>query len=179
MFWASEVVGRRTARMWVGLGAGQARQMLRLAAPAARRSKRTAGNGPPPPWRVGGLGLPQAPPAACPGQCRLPSTSCWRCPARRHGRAKPWAPTRPAASQPAATRPACDEDGGSDPRPTGGAQCLWSPWSCFMAGCGLMPRAGALTSMSWRLPSLPSTVSVTGTVSPSLTWPLRSISMTW
>ena len=47
-----------------------------------------------------------------------------------------------------------------------------------MAGAAAM-RAGALTSMVWRLPSLPSTTRVTGTVSPSLTWPFRSISMTW
>jgi hypothetical protein len=55
--------------------------------------------------------------------------------------------------------------------------CLW-PSPCFMAGAAAV-RAGTFNSTDWRLPSLPSTTSVTGTVSPSLTWDFRSISMTW
>ena len=55
--------------------------------------------------------------------------------------------------------------------------CIWpAPW--FMAGAAAV-RAGTFNSTDWRLPSLPSTTRVTGTVSPSLTWPFRSISMTW
>ncbi len=59
---------------------------------------------------------------------------------------------------------------------------------CFMPLCaaalpgaapGVIARAVALTSKVWRLPSLPSTTKVSGTTSPSLTWPFKSISMTW
>lgn len=45
--------------------------------------------------------------------------------------------------------------------------CIWpEPW--FMAEAAAV-RAGTFNSTDWRLPSLPSTTSVTGTVSPSLT----------
>ena len=158
-----------------GPGAGLARQKVPPAGPAGPARARTTDSGPPPRWPVPGLASRPPPLAACPERCTPPSTSHRLDLGLRRGHARPWAPRRPAVSRPAATRPASVEDGGSaacvlSVQARGAAQCLCSPWpcSCFMAGWAMV-RAGALTSMFWRLPSLPSTTRVTGTVSPSLT----------
>ena len=166
---------------WVAdLAAVPATPAAGAAVPTGPGPAHTAGSGPPPQRQAVARRHPAPPPGSCPVWCKPPSTSRQLCRVQPRARATPWAPARPAASRPAATRPASDEDGGSGPCRVSVDQCLCSPWlcSCFMTGW-VMVRAGALTSMFWRLPSLPSTTRVTGTVSPSLIWPFKSISMTW
>lgn len=132
--------------------------------------------------------MPQRPaaPIACPRPNR-PRSSLRDGPPPAPVHATPWARARPAPSRRSRSR----RTGGGCARrsragPVGQAspgQCFMEPWAPPWLGSVLAAvfsgRAAALISIVSFLPSLPSTTRVTGTTSPSFTWPLRSINMTW